>query len=214
MSPEPRSPAETYGPALESAQREFRALDPAITAWKADVAYENGVFRVPFFGGTYLVAWPTGEVYQVVPDGGRRDASITTRLIILHYLIHADGTPVQGDWIAFRELPDGMVYFSAFQNRGPTALLWVVGRDAAGFRRAAQKLHGDPLSFGDASYAFWVFPRLPVAVVLYEGDDEFSPSLNVLFDRAAGHYLPTEDLAGVGGMLTGRLRHAIGQTDT
>jgi hypothetical protein len=32
--------------------------------------------------------------------------------------------------------------------------------------------------------------------------------VNILFDSAAGHYLPTEDLSAVGGMLSGRLLRA------
>ncbi len=213
MQPQPRSPEETYGPALEAARRDFQQLDPLVASWKADVSYQDGVFHVPFFGTVYRVTWPDGAVYTVAPDGERAEASVTTSIIILHYLIHADGTPVQGDWIAFRELPDGMTYFSAFQNRGPLALLRAFGHDLAGFRRAARALNGDPLSFGDAAYAFWVLPRLPLAVVLHAGDDEFPPALNVLYDRAAGHYLPTEDLAAVGGMLTGHLRRAQGQAE-
>lgn len=208
MKPEPRSPKEIYGPALETARQRFVSLESLVTSWKADVPYEDGVFRVPFLGTPYQVTWPAGEVFKVAPDGERTLASITTSIVILHYLVHADGTPVQGDWIAFRELPDGMTYFAAFQKRGPLALLRAFGHDVAGFHHAAQDLGGDPLSFGEASYCFWAFPRLPLAVVLHEGDDEFPPALNLLYDRAAGHYLPTEDLAAVGGMLTGRLLRA------
>lgn len=208
MRSEPRSPAETYAPALEVTRRDLQRLDPQVASWKADVSYGDGVFRVPFFGTPHQVTWPAGEVYKISPDGERTLASITTSIVILHYLVHADGTPVQGDWIAFRELPDGMTYFAAFQKRGPTALLRAFGHDVAGFHRTAQALGGELLSFGDVSYCFWAFPRLPLAVVLHEGDDEFPPALSLLYDRAAGHQLPTEDLAAVGGMLTGRLLRA------
>ena len=211
MKPEPRSPAETYGPALAAALRDFQQLEPLVASWKADVSYQDGVFRVPFFGTTYQVTWPAGEVYQETP-GGPPAAPITTCIVLLHYLIYADATPVQGDWIAFRELPDGLIYDSAFQGRGPQALLRAFGHDVAGLHRAARTLGGTKLDFGDAAYCFWVFPRLPLAVVLHEGDDEFPPALSLLYDRAAGHYLPTEDLASVGGMLTGRLLRARSQT--
>lgn len=212
MKPEPRDPAETYGPALEAARHGLQGLDPMIVSWKADVPYEDGVFRVLFYGTPHQVTWPAGEVTQLAPGGEPSAASITTSIVILHYLAHSDGTPVQGDWIAFRELPDGMTYFAAFQKRGPQALLQAFGQDVPGFHRTARALGGDPLRFGDASYAFWAFPRLPLAVVLHEGDDEFPPALNVLYDRAAGHHLPTEDLAAVGGMLTGRLLRAYHNT--
>jgi hypothetical protein len=50
-----------------------------------------------------------------------------------------------------------------------------------------------------------VLPRVWLAVVLHLADEEFPASANVLFDASASHYLPTEDLAVLGGMLTGRL---------
>jgi hypothetical protein len=66
-------------------------------------------------------------------------------------------------------------------------------------------LRGESLSFGDASFLFRTLPRLWMAVVLYLADDEFPANANVLFDATASHYLPTEDLAVLGGLLAGRL---------
>jgi hypothetical protein len=40
---------------------------------------------------------------------------------------------------------------------------------------------------------------------LWLGEEDLPGSVNILFDSAAGHMLPTEDLAGVGGMLSGML---------
>ena len=64
---------------------------------------------------------------------------------------------------------------------------------------------GSPLSFGDSAFAFEVLPRLYMAIIFYQGDEEFPPAVSALFDSAASHYLPTEDLAILGGMLTGKL---------
>ncbi|MBM4467033.1 MAG: DUF3786 domain-containing protein, partial [Chloroflexi bacterium] len=83
--------------------------------------------------------------------------------------------------------------------------------DLDGFVAAAEALGGERLTYGDASFLFPMFPRLRLAVVLYLADEEFPASANVLFDAAAGHYLPTEDLAVLGGMLTGRLIKSSGE---
>ena len=138
-------------------------------------------------------------------SAGGAEADITTRLLILHYLIHADGVPPADHWIAFRELPDGRIYDAAFQKRSPARIAQVYGADAKGFAAAAQALGGERIQFGDAAYRFRLLPRLAMAVILHLGDDEFAPRVNVVFDAAAGHYLPTEDLAVLGGMLAGRL---------
>jgi hypothetical protein len=47
-----------------------------------------------------------------------------------------------------------------------------------------------------------------VAVVLDLADEEFPAWVNILFDGAASHYLPTEDWAVVGELLSSRLRQA------
>ena len=67
---------------------------------------------------------------------------------------------------------------------------------------------GQPLDLADASFRFQAFPRLAVAVLLWAGDDEFPAQARVLFDAVAGHYLPTEDLAGTGDWLAHKLVHA------
>jgi len=58
---------------------------------------------------------------------------------------------------------------------------------------------------------FRALPRVWLAVVVYKGDEEFSPAANVLFDAAAANYLPTEDLAVLGGYLASKLVHAAGK---
>ena len=67
---------------------------------------------------------------------------------------------------------------------------------------------GAGLAPPDAAYRFQAFPRLAIAVQLWEGDDEFPGRVQVLFDAAASHYLPTEDLSGVGDWLAHKLRFA------
>ena len=51
-------------------------------------------------------------------------------------------------------------------------------------------------------------PRVDVAVLVWAGDDEEPGEARVLFDANAGHYLPAEDLAGLGGQLAHRLAGA------
>jgi hypothetical protein len=51
------------------------------------------------------------------------------------------------------------------------------------------------------------FPYLPEQYVLWEGDEEFPPSVQVLFDASVDHYLSLEDIVVLGQMATGRLLH-------
>jgi hypothetical protein len=205
-----RTPEETYGPALEKAQKALPDIDPARQAANAGIAFKPGDpragrFVVPFFGATYEVTWPAGEVRRT-NDG--TEADIASRILLLHYLLTADGAAAADRWIAFRNLPGGLGYEPAFQARANLRLARAFGAERAAFEAAAQALKGESLSFGDASFVFRMLPRLWLAVVLYLTDDEFPASAQVLFDASASHYLPTEDLAVLGGLLAGRLIRA------
>jgi len=207
MKHKPRTPEETYGPALEKACQALPEIDPVRQAACAGVSFEpldgqEGRFLVPFFGTTYNVSWPAGQVRRA-SDGS--EADIPSRILLLHYLLTADGTPTADRWIAFRNLPGGLGYDAAFQSRANLRLARAFGSERAAFEAAARALKGESLNFGDASFLFRMLPRLWLAVVLYLADDEFPANANVLFDASASHYLPTEDLAVLGGLLAGRL---------
>lgn len=199
---EPRSPEERYGPALEKARAEMSSRDPFVMASWAGVRYEpagegSGYFEIPFLNERYHVSFPDASIR----DSRGVEPPIPTRLILLHYLFLASGVPMADRWIAFRELPGGMGYDAAFQQRANRRLASAFGRRLDAFEKAARALGGIRLDVGDAAYAFDVLPRVRMAVVLYRGDEEFQPSANVIYDGAADRYLPTEDLAVLGDIL-------------
>jgi glutathione S-transferase len=158
-------------------------------------------------GTAYAVQWPEGTVQRA---SDLETADVATQILLLHYLLAADGTPLASKWIAFRNLPGGLGYDAAFQKRASARLAQAFGSELASFQAGARALGGEPLTFGDASFLFRVLPRVWLAVVLHTADPEFPAEGNVLFDAAASHYLPTEDLAVIGGLLAGRIIKAGG----
>ncbi len=48
--------------------------------------------------------------------------------------------------------------------------------------------------FGDASFTIHALPMVPLTFILWEGDQEFPPSVKVLFDPTIDTYLPLEDV--------------------
>lgn len=189
------------------AREAFSSLEPREAATRAAAPYtarsaSSGQFQIPVFGTIHEVCWPQGSVLR---QSDRKEADIATCILLLHYLLTADGTPASDRWIAFRNLPGGLGYDGAFQRRANLRLANAFGTNRKAFTKAARALGGEQLTFGDASFLFRALPRVWLAVVLHLKDDEFPASANVLFDAAASHYLPTEDFAVLGGILTGRL---------
>jgi len=206
-----------YEIARDKAIATLRDMVPPLVAYRSGAAYrpcvigaggaETGEFTLSFWDEDYAVTWPHGSVHRV---DSRQPPPITTQILLLHYLIKADGIPLADRWVAFREFADGLMYDSAFQRRSGDRIAARFGRDRERFIQAARALGGIRLTYGDASFMFRLLPRLPVAVILHQADDEFSAAANVLFDATAEHYLDIEDLAVLGGMVASRLIKASG----
>ena len=74
------------------------------------------------------------------------------------------------------------------------------------FPRACDRLGGRELAFADAAFAFRLFPRWPVAALLWAADEKFAARASMLVARTADRHLPLDAfLAGFGiieGVLT------------
>jgi hypothetical protein len=173
---------------------------------------DAGGVLVPFFGAQHLVTHPEGAVSFLAgsptatpPGPAARPAHPAVTIALLHYLLTADGTPPADRWLTFRELRGGLFYANAFAGHEEALLARRFGQDLPAFRSAAGALGGQPLDLADAGFRFQALPRLAMAVLVWEGDDEFPGQARILFDASSGQYMPIEDLSGLGDWLAHRL---------
>jgi hypothetical protein len=226
-------PERRFADALVKARGEWAAADAAAGAARAGCRLTVDGVLVPLFGRPHLVTHPGGDVVVVQAGRGQAEqtapaeavgsarpgpaadlgapAHIAVAILLLHYLLLADGAAPAGSWSAYRELPDGLFYAASFADRAEAPLTRAFAgspADLDAFRAAARAAGGDALTLGDASFRFVALPRVDVAVLVWAGDDEEPGEARMLFDANAGHYLPAEDLAGLGGQLAHQLAAA------
>ena len=70
----------------------------------------------------------------------------------------------------------------------------VVGADAEAFADAARRCGGVQGNADPLAYLFRFFPRFELQALRYEGDEDFSPSCNVLFSDNALSVLSIESV--------------------
>ena len=189
-------------PFIEKARNELQVRDPVVLAAKSGISYRRteggkGEFRFAFWGHGYQITCPD----FIAREEGEKPCSPWMQSLFLHYLLTADGTPLAHRWISLREVEGGRFYFQAFQGYSGDKLIKYFGNDICGFRQAAERAGGERRDLGDAAYAFWALPRVPLVVIYWLGDEEFPPTAQVLFDASADHYLPVDVLAVLGGQL-------------
>jgi hypothetical protein len=181
---------------------ELQARDPREIAFRCGMEFQNGVLRCKFYGDSYMITLPE---FQVSKGATQTPCGLNRSSMFYYYMLTADGSPIVGKWIAFRDLPGGMFYHQAYQGYSGDRLAKAIDNRTQVFERAARSLSGIKLDLGDAAFAFDALPRVRVAAVYYAADEDFPASANVLFDAAASHYLPTDALAGIGSALVDRL---------
>ena len=139
-----------------------------------------------------------GHPFRLILPGFELEAPslvdfFTLKVLALRYLHKADCSPITGEWIAYRDLPGGMFYAATIPAAVEEPLARAFGLNRWSLTDTAPLLNGKETEYGDESFVFHAFPRVPLMIVLHWGDDEFPPAVRFLFDRCCSHYLNTDD---------------------
>ena len=86
-----------------------------------------------------------------------------------------------------------------------------IDRAPDAFRRACERLGGTEAPGGDICYDLDLFPDLPVQLRFWHADEDFPPSLDLLWDRNTLQFLRYETTWFAAGVLRRRLREEMGR---
>jgi hypothetical protein len=164
---------------------------------------DDSSFEVHFLDRCYRVHYP--EFVFEDQQEPSREVPIQQQILILHYLMAPDLPELSGRWVSYREIPGASFYFSAFVKRAVDPLKKVFGMNIAGLAAASEALDGKQIATGDAGFEFLPFPKVPVQLIVWEGDEEFAPEAGIVFDATVGRILSPEDIAWLAGMVVYRL---------
>jgi hypothetical protein len=162
---------------------QLRKADPQVTSRNALVAYDPkpAAYVVPFLGAQFLCS-PDRESIEFVSGNPFITPDFQFCLALLHYLLEAQPHKLSGRWIGEREIPGGELFFRGPHKLPPESLTAICGPQPEILRKAAEKMSGIPVQMGDLAFQFLTFPRIPMLLVLWEGDDEFQPEMLIRFD--------------------------------
>jgi hypothetical protein len=199
------SKQKNYQQSFDLACVSIKGMDLEERAKKAGADYQKGEegekITIHFFSEPYSIQFPQIEFYSP----SKKVVSLVTRILLLHYLIRADGNPLTGKWVAYKDIPGGLLYAGVLARRVTEPLQRKFGKSAKSFKETGIKSGGEPAEVGDASFILHAFPYVPLQYVLWEGDEEFPPLVQLLFDASVDHYLSLEDIVVLGQVTTGRV---------
>ncbi len=157
---------------------------------------------IQYLNQSYLITLPDIEISLM---DSAEEVPIRDRVLILHYFTSAKGTPAANRLISFRELPEGGGYSPTFSKRTVKPLVEHFSKEPYLLVDAGEKLGAHKADYGDIAVTINAFSRVPITIILWRGDDEFTPQGSVLFDATISDYLPTEDITVLCETITWRL---------
>ncbi|MFQ5883784.1 MAG: DUF3786 domain-containing protein [Thermoplasmata archaeon] len=189
--------------AFEEAWDQLLSSNPNEVARRSLAQYDEGEasFFVKFLGTQYQVKMD--EKVVVTSEGEWTNPFYA--FLILHYLIRAKEIPVKNEHISFRELYGGDIYYLAFKSRAIDVIGRAFESRPGELVQKGIKMGGEKAGLGDFSVTIPVFPKIPITIVIWLGDEEVPTTANMLFDKTAGEHLHTEDIAAISEELARKL---------
>jgi hypothetical protein len=194
----------------EHYMEEYGKADPVEISRRLAIPYEeeNQVFTLTFLGSEYQITWPDFTVTHTLDEKGYYplEEMIYARILTIRFLLHGVASKGAGSFKTYREMPWGEVYLRQFDGRCIKRLAFSYGNRLGDFCRIMEHIKAIPVKHGDAAYEVEIFPDYQIQMILWEGDEEFAPSSQILFSDNFPVSFQAEDMAVMGDVIIGSLK--------
>ena len=147
------------------------------------------------------------RLVEVEHQGHWQSAPRLVAFVAVVYLANSRSVPLSGRWVSEKDLSCSEFFRGPHQMR-TEAVLDRFGSDGAGFSEAANVYGGvETGDAGDAAVRLWVFPSIPLKLILWCGDDELEAALTVMFDQSVDELLPGDGIWALVQMVCEILAH-------
>ena len=185
-------------------EEKFRALQPEnVLNRLSGVTWDGKEFTLTLLGRDFAISYPDYAIRAL--DGGTLPP-LPTQTFLLRYLLESRDVAWKGEWKTFREMPWGEMYITPYTGRVLTRAAFTLGTRIGKFRTAAEKMGAEPVPHGDAGFRFTLVGGYEMQILVWEGDEEFPPSAQVLYSDNFAEGFAAEDRVVAGDILISTLK--------
>jgi hypothetical protein len=170
---------------VRALQEKVAKLDLAAAAERVGGSLVNGSLVVKALGKDFTV-----DQQGNVSSECHTHAGLTIPL--LSYIVESDGREVSGDWVPFRELPDGVAMSPLFVRKGEQALKQLLDNHTDLLELLIDIFSGqrtvDNFS-ADIAVVLYPLPKVPLMICYWKPEEDMKSDLNLFFDSSAGSHL-------------------------
>ena len=182
---------------LEHYMKLLSEASPEEISERTGLANENGRFTLTILGEKKTITLPD------FADDGWADR---WKILFARYLLEGKRIRPSKDFITYSSLPWGEVYNEKFRQRCILRLAGTFGSRIEAFREKCEKLHAVRIESSGCGYEFELLDGLKVRFILWEGDEEFPASAQILFSDNFPDAFSAEDSVVVCEYILGNMK--------
>jgi hypothetical protein len=151
-------------------------------------------FLLPIYNRRYLILPKEKKVLRIEGNDQpvEEDLQPFFHLMVLFYLTEAKKIKPSHAWVSEKDLKGGPTFFQGPHRLQVKEVEDLYGKNTDAFLLAGKRLGGHEILYGDKGFALEVFPKVPLAYILWKGDEEFPPKIGILFDSTIQSHLPLD----------------------
>ncbi len=173
-------------------------LDPEKVCKEAQTSYDSaaGLYRLKSFGMDIYISPEEKNIFSNASGSERLLKELAEHSILstLWYLTGAKNIPLSGQLVRPDNLKGGHLFSKGTHVLPLDKIAEKYTGNIDAFLLKSRSLGSTQLEYGDVSVQLLPFPRMPVAFILWEGDNEFSPRADLLFDSTSEFQAPIDIL--------------------
>ena len=183
----------------------FRTLDPQEAAALCGVRFDGAEFSLALLGVTYHIAWPAYAI-RAEQENAFALRNIPCQTFLLRFLLEGRQAGLFREYRTFREMPWGEMYIGPYTGRCLTRAAFAFGTRVRKFAAACERMGAEKVPHGDAGYEFELLDGYRMQIMVYEGDEEFAPTSQILYSDNFADSFAAEDRVVAGDILISAIK--------
>ncbi|MBF0242861.1 MAG: DUF3786 domain-containing protein [Desulfamplus sp.] len=126
-------------------------------------------------------------------------------VFLVNYLIQAKDANLCNEWISEKDIAGGSTFFRGPHEIPTRFIASSYSQNIEKFKIVCEELGGTPINMADAAYSFAITPRILIAVLFWDKDDDFPADAKILFDRSISQQLALDTIFALAVAICSRL---------
>ena len=197
-----------YDQVIENWRLKFLEMDQEKLTRKFHLEADEEALYIVYFSRKLRIDRKSG----VITDQGVHPGFDTVMTMYTTFYYASEHPVASGNLVAFRQVKRVYPFEAAYRRTIISKLQIIFSGKTQELKMACEALGGTPLPQGDVGYMLPVFPFLNIAVLFWDGDEEFDAQANMLFDSEITEFMHEENVVCVAADAVYYLTLAAGMT--